>query len=117
MVLSNTAARIGTPEVWQERIDGIRAGGIEALADGVMERWFSAAFRETPELAAWRHMLTRQPAEGYVGCCAAIAGADLTQSTASLRLPTLGIAGADDGSTPPDLVGETVALIEGAEPG
>ena len=35
-------------------------------------------------------------------------------STGSLRLPTLGIAGAEDGSTPPDLVRETVNLIPGS---
>jgi 3-oxoadipate enol-lactonase len=29
-------------------------------------------------------------------------------------LPTLGIAGSEDGSTPPDLVRETVNLIPGA---
>ncbi len=67
MVISNTAAKIGTTEMWQDRIDAVRAGGIEALADPIMERWFSRAFRATPELTAWRNMLTRQPAEGYIG--------------------------------------------------
>jgi 3-oxoadipate enol-lactonase len=45
MVLSNTAARIGTAQMWEDRIAAIRAGGIEALADAVMERWFSKPFR------------------------------------------------------------------------
>ena len=79
-----------------------------------MERWFSAAFRATPELAVWRNMLVRQPVEGYAGCSAAIPGIDLMESTSGLRLPTLGIAGSDDGSTPPDLVRETVDLIPGS---
>ncbi|MBM9593086.1 3-oxoadipate enol-lactonase [Roseitranquillus sediminis] len=111
MVLSNTAAKIGTPDIWADRIEAVRAGGIEALADAVMERWFSAAFRETEALTAWRHMLVRQPAEGYAGCAAAIAGTDLMEQTSGLRLPTLGIAGSEDGSTPPDLVRETVELV------
>ena len=114
MVLSNTGAKIGTREMWQERIDAVRAKGIEALADAVMERWFSRAFRATPELALWRAMLTRQPAEGYAGCAAAIAGADFYTTTASLTLPTLAIAGGDDGSTPPDLVRETADLVKGS---
>jgi 3-oxoadipate enol-lactonase len=76
-----------------------------------MERWFSPAFRETDELAAWRHMLVRQPTAGYVACSAAIAGADLTESTGTLTLPTLAIAGETDGSTPPDLVRATAELI------
>ena len=111
MVISNTAARIGTPEMWQERIDAVNAGGIEALADPVLERWFSPAFRETEALAAWRNMLVRQPASGYAGCCAAIASADLTVTTRQLTLPTLAIAGSSDGSTPPDLVKATAELV------
>ena len=114
LVLSNTAARIGTAAIWEERIAAIRAGGIEALADAVMERWFSKPFRATDELTLWRNMLTRQPAEGYIGCAAAIAGTDFYATTATLRLPTLAIAGSEDGSTPPDLVRETADLVRGS---
>jgi 3-oxoadipate enol-lactonase len=114
MVLSNTAAKIGTAQMWEDRIAAIRAGGIEALADAVMERWFSKAFRQTEALTAWRNMLIRQPAEGYIGCGAAIAGTDFYTTTATLTLPTLAIAGTEDGSTPPDLVRETAELIRGS---
>ncbi len=114
MVISNTGAKIGTPEMWQSRIDGVRDQGIEALADAVMERWFSGSFRETLELEAWRNMLTRTPAEGYMGCSSAISGTDFFTTTASLTLPTLAIAGSEDGSTPPDLVRETADLIKGS---
>ncbi len=114
MVLSNTGAKIGTPEIWDERIAAVKKSGIEALADGVMERWFSKAFRATPELELWRNMLVRTPAEGYWGCSAAISGTDFYTPTSGLRLPTLGIAGSEDGSTPPDLVRETVDLIPGS---
>ena len=114
LVLSNTAARIGTQKLWQDRIDTVRADGIAALADGLMERWFSRDFRATGDPDHWRDMLTRQPEEGYAGCCAAIAGTDFYTPTSGLRLPVLGIAGAEDGATPPDLVRETVALVPGA---
>jgi 3-oxoadipate enol-lactonase len=114
MVLSNTAARIGQPDMWQARIKAVRDGGIAALADGVMERWFSAPFRAGDEVHAWRNMLIRQPAEGYAGCSAAISGTDFYTSTSGLRLPTLGIGGSEDGATPPDLVRETTELIPGA---
>jgi 3-oxoadipate enol-lactonase len=60
-------------------------------------------------------MLVRQPAEGYAGCCAAIAGTDFYTPTSGLRLPTLGIAGSEDGASPPDLVRETVDLIHGSK--
>ncbi|SLN50228.1 3-oxoadipate enol-lactonase 2 [Roseivivax jejudonensis] len=114
-VLSNTAAKIGTREMWQERIEAVETGGIAALADPILERWFSARFRETDALHAWRNMLLRQPVEGYTGCCHAIAGTDFFTPTAALRLPVLGIAGSEDGSTPPDLVRETAELVPGAE--
>jgi 3-oxoadipate enol-lactonase len=115
MVLSNTGAKIGQPAMWDDRIAAVKAGGIEALADGIMERWFSAPFRQTEAFHAWRNMLVRQPAEGYTGCSAAISGTDFYTPTSGLRLPTLGIAGSDDGSTPPDLVRETVDLIPGSQ--
>lgn len=115
VVLSNTGAKIGTPALWDARIADVRAGGIAALADAVMERWFSKDFRAGPDLPLWRNMLTRQPDAGYIGCSAAISGTDFFTPTASLRLPALGIAGTEDGSTPPDLVRETVGLIPGSK--
>lgn len=114
IVLSNTAAKIGTEEMWSERIAAVENGGVEALADAVMERWFSTAFRATPELIAWRNMLTRTPDAGYAGCSAAISGTDFFTTTSGLALPALAIAGSEDGSTPPDLVRETANLIKGS---
>lgn len=114
IVLSNTGAKIGNPDMWSERIEGVKAAGIESVADGTMERWFSKAFRDTPELHMWRNMLTRQPAEGYTGCMAAISNTDMMTATSGLRLPAMGIAGADDGSTPPDMVRELMGLIPGS---
>ncbi|RME14189.1 MAG: 3-oxoadipate enol-lactonase [Alphaproteobacteria bacterium] len=117
VVLSNTAAKIGTEQMWQDRIALVREGGIEALADANLERWFARSTRaERPALVAGvRAMLTRQPREGYLGCMAAIGETDLVESTARLRLPALGIAASEDGSTPPDLVRETVESIPGSK--
>jgi 3-oxoadipate enol-lactonase len=115
MVISNSAAKIGTKELWADRIFGVRQGGIAALADGTMERWFSKAFQKTDELTAWRNMLINTPPEGYVGCCAAISGTDFYASTAKLTLPTLFISGNEDGATPPDLMRETADLIKGSQ--
>ena len=115
VVLSNTAAKIGTPEIWADRIAAVQQGGVESLADAVMERWFSKNFRATPELELWRNMLVRTPDDGYAGCSAAISGTDLITPTSGLRLPCLGIAGSEDGSTPPDMVRETTDLIPGSQ--
>jgi 3-oxoadipate enol-lactonase len=114
LVLSNTAARLGTPESWQARINAVIDGGLDSIADAVMERWFAPAFRATPELALWRAMLTRTPARGYTAACAALAGADQTDATKALRLPTLVIAGSEDGASPSQLVKATADMIPGA---
>lgn len=114
LVLSNTAARIGTAESWQARIAAVEAQGLGPLADGILERWFSPKFRATPEIALWRNMLSRTPARGYIAACRAIAAADLTHSTSGLTLPVLAIGGSLDGSTPPELVAATAALVKGS---
>lgn len=114
LVLSNTAARMGTPGMWQERIAAIEAGGIAAVAEPILDRWFGPGFRASGTVAPWRAMLTGTPRDGYLGCCAALAGADLTASTAGLRLPALAIGGSADGASPSEIVRATAALIPGA---
>ncbi len=114
LVLSNTAAKIGTREMWQTRIDALRAQGIDGIAPDILTRWFSRDFLRDGPVDHWRAMLTRQPLEGYIGCAEAIAGTDFYTPTSGLRLPVLGIAGSEDGATPPDLVRETIDLIPGA---
>lgn len=113
LVLSNTAARIGTAGQWQDRIALVRAQGLEALADATMERWLGRNWRGSPAMPGLRARLLATHPEGWAGCAAAIAGTDFYETTATLRLPALAIAGAHDGSTPPDLVRETAELIPG----
>ena len=114
LVLSNTAAKLGTESIWQDRIAQVRAGGLAAIRPATMERMFSRTFRATPEFQHWQNLLLHGSAEGYIGCAAAIAGTDFYTPTASLRLPTLAIAGSDDAATPPDLVRDTADLIPGS---
>ena len=115
MVLSNTAAKIGTEATWATRIDAIRAGGVESIADATLERWFGRARMKSPEAAEMRELLLTCREDGYIGCAAAIAGTDFYETTATLTLPTLAIAGTNDGSTPPDLVRETADLVKGSQ--
>lgn len=115
LVLSNTAAKIGNAKLWQDRIDTVRKNGLHAVADEILKRWFAKAFFASPEIKPWRDMLLRTPIDGYAGVCAAIAGTDFYTPTSGLRLPTLGIAGAEDGATPADLVRETVDLVPGSQ--
>jgi len=114
MVLSNTAARIGTPALWADRIAQISATGLDAYADGAMGRMFGRTWADEPAMPAIRARLTTTHPHGWTGCAAAIAGADFYTPTAALTLPTLVIAGDRDGTTPPDLVRETADLIRGS---
>ena len=114
VVLSNTAVKIGTKAMWQDRIDMVGTQGLPAMSDAIMERWFSRKFREGGKVAPWKRMLETTPAEGYAGVCAAIAGTDLITPTSGLRLPAMVIAGSEDGATPPDLVRELSDLIPGS---
>jgi 3-oxoadipate enol-lactonase len=116
LILCDTAAKIGTEEMWATRIATIEQGGIEAIADSIMERWLSAAFRSgrPEEAAGWRNMLVRTPAAGYLGTCAAIRDADLSAEAAGIDVPVLCLVGSEDGATPPDLVRGTAELIPGA---
>ncbi len=114
LVLSNTAAKMGDPVLWRERIAAVQADGLEAIAGSVLDRWFANDFRVSDQIAIWENMLSRTPVQGYIGCCQAIAGCDLTQTTTDLRLPTLGIAGSVDMASKPEQVKATVALIPGS---
>ena len=115
LILCDTGAKIGTPDMWEDRVRMVQTQGSEAMADAVMERWFTADFRANdPGFPIWRNMLCRTTAGGYAGTCQAIADTDLMESTSRLRVPCLGICGDQDGATPPDLVRETVALVPGS---
>ena len=116
LVLCDTAARIWSAEAWNARIDAVRKAGLASIADPIMERWFAKSFRDTraDELAGWRNLMTRTPANGYIATCEAIRDADLTAAVGSIRTPTLVVVGEEDGSTPPALVKATADLIPGA---
>jgi 3-oxoadipate enol-lactonase len=116
LVLCDTAAKIGTDESWEQRIAQVERGGIEAIADSVVERWFTTDFRSqrSAELAGMRAMLTRTPKQGYLAACGALKRADLRPYAGRIEAPTLCLVGDEDGSTPVSLVKETAALIPGS---
>jgi 3-oxoadipate enol-lactonase len=104
LVLANTAARIGTVESWTERITLVHQKGMSAVADLAMERWFTPAFRaRDPETVhTFRTMVQNCPADGYLGCSAALRDADLRGAISNLTAPTLLIASSADAATPPE---------------
>lgn len=113
LILSNTAHKIGTADIWNTRIEKIAADGLASLVDPVMERWFTPAFRQlgNTAYAGARNMLSQQPEAGYSGTCGAIRDADFTQQASKIAVPTLCVAGDQDGSTPPAVVQSLANLI------
>ena len=116
LALCCTAAQFGTAETWNERAATVRAQGVEALADAVMERWFSPAFREAqPEtVARFRAQVASTPAEGYAACCEAIRDFDFRPRLQEIAAPTLVLAGSADPATPPERGQEIADAIPGA---
>ena len=115
LILSNTAAKIGTAESWAARITAIETGGIASIADTILQRWFPHAFLNSAEHLAWRTMLLRSDPLGYIQTCRALSLADLRAGLAQVTIPTLMLAGSEDQSTPPALVRDTAALIRNAQ--
>lgn len=116
LILCDTAPKIGDEQSWNARMAAVEEGGIAALADGILEKWFTPGFRATgnAEFSGYRNMLTRSPVEGYVGTCAALRDCDYTGEARQIGVPTLCVVGEQDGSTPPDLVLAMAKLIPGA---
>ena len=102
LVLCNTAAKIGTLETWNARIESVRRDGMQAIASAAIERWFTPEFRaDAPDaVATAQRMIEETPPEGYAGCCAAVRDFDFREALAAIRLPTLVISGTRDPATP-----------------
>lgn len=117
LILCCTASKIGTTDLWNERIRVVEQGGIATIAEGTMTRWFTPAFRtpDNPAFAGARTMLLRQDAGGYIGTCAALRDADFTGGAGQIAAPTLCIAGDGDAATPPDLVRALAERITGSD--
>lgn len=103
LILASTAARIGTPEGWNDRIQQVRTIGLGPIADATMERWFTEEYRRRhPEIVSrYRAMVASCRPDGYVGCCAAIRDADLRDRIRGIDAPALVIAGTFDPVTTP----------------
>lgn len=103
IVLCNTAAKIGTAETWNARIEAVQKGGMEAVSAAVLERWLTPGFRasHSAETRTVLETLERANPEGYAACCAAVRDTDERQSLAKVQVPTLVLAGKHDPVIPP----------------
>lgn len=117
LALCNTAACMPQPDLWNERIETATGRGMSALCDGIVERWFTAGFRQQQPDAVERvrQMVLSTDGRGYAGCCAAIRDMDQRESIRGIAVPTLVIAGESDPATPPDKGEEIADAVSGAK--
>jgi 3-oxoadipate enol-lactonase len=111
LALLCTAAHLPPAQGWLDRAAAVRAGGMAAVADAVVARWFTAEFSD---VEPYRRMLLSTPVAGYAGCCEAIATMDLRPVLGGIRAPSLVIAGALDPATPPELGRHIASTVPGA---
>ena len=118
LVLANTSAQFGPRSNWESRIQAVSAGGMAAIVDMAMQRFFSAETlaQKSPHAASVRRILLGTDPIGYVGCCAALRDTDHTPLLHKIKTPTLVIVGDKDVSTPWAGHGEILAgRIPGAQ--
>jgi 3-oxoadipate enol-lactonase len=103
LVLCNTAAKIGTAETWNARIEAIRRDGMKPMAAAVVERWFTPVFREKDRAAVARtqKMLEGANPDGYAANCAAVRDFDFRERLGQIHKTSLVISGKHDPATTP----------------
>lgn len=115
-MFADTASRIGSEAMWDERIQAVRAGGMRAIRDRIVARFLSEHFRQQHPDVAQRigNTLEATQPEGYIGACQALRDADLRGQVSSIRVPSLVVVGALDEATPPSQAQEIHDAIAGS---
>ena len=98
IAVCNGAAKIGTPQGWNDRAAMVRAKGVvgmQALAASAPDRWFSEACIQAQPMMVQRMQdgLAGLDPEGYASCCDALAVSDLRADLGRIAVPTLLLAG------------------------
>ena len=117
LVLSNTSPQIGDTQTWNTRILTVRSGGTKAVAQPVVDRWFTPEFRaKNPKaVAKTKEMIESTNPDGYIASCAAVRDFNFWPEVANIHAPTLVIAGAHDPAVPAANVQRLANSISGAK--
>ncbi|WP_413998602.1 3-oxoadipate enol-lactonase [Flavobacterium sp. W1B] len=98
IIISNTAAKIGTAEGWNTRIKEVTENGLASITDGTALRWFTADFRKDnpKEVSDILEKFAKNDVKGYCANCAAVRDADFRDQLQNLEVPTMIISGLQD---------------------
>ncbi len=103
--------------LWDARIAAVRTSGLDAIVDGVMQRFLSPVFQAASPSASAnvRQRVLETTVAGYAGAAAAIRDMDLADRLGSVTASTLVISGSDDVAAPAADHGDIIAAaISGA---
>lgn len=111
-----SAARIGEPAAWHERADLVRRAGTAAMVAGSAQRWFAPGFLEREPGRADRLLrsLADVDAGSYALACEALAGHDLRDRLADVRVPLLVAPGELDQVIAPEVARATALAAPNA---
>ncbi len=117
LTLCDTSSHMPPPDLWDERIEMVRQGGMESVVDATIGRWFTKEGQERlpDEVTKVRKMILDNPVEGFSACCHAIQVMDQRESIRAISLPVLVIVGEQDPSTPVEMARQIQESIPGAE--
>jgi 3-oxoadipate enol-lactonase len=102
LTLSSTAAYMAPKEIWDERIETVRKGGMAVVVDATIDRWFTKAgqMRLESSVKKVRRVILNTPVEGFCACCTAIRDMDQRESIRAVSTQTLVMVGEHDSGTP-----------------
>lgn len=117
VTLCDTTSRMPDPSIWEGRIAAAQSGGIEAVVDGTLERWFTPSMHERNpgEIARIAEMIRGNTVEGFCANCHAIMELNQPGILKDIKTPTMIIVGADDPATTPEMSRIIHAEIAGSE--
>ncbi len=117
LLLCDTASEMPTLEMWNDRISSALNGGITALLDGTLQRWFTAPFLKNDKAAVEKvaEMIRTTDTGGYIGCASAVRDMSQTSILSKISAPTVIIVGEDDPACTVEQSKVLAENIKGAE--
>jgi 3-oxoadipate enol-lactonase/4-carboxymuconolactone decarboxylase len=111
LVLANTSPQFVPRTNWETRIAAVLKGGMSAVVDVAMQRFFSpdTFSKQNPHVASIRSVFLGTDPVGYLGCCAALRDMNHGDILRQIKAPTLVISGDRDVATPWSGHGERLA--------
>ena len=116
LTIADSAAHMPAKDVWEQRIATVRDGGMEAVVDGTIDRWFTQLGQERlpEEVDKVREMILSTPPTGFISCGQAIMAMDMRPTNPKIAAPTLVLCGEEDKGTTPEQAREIADGIPSA---